>query len=155
MKKIKVKLSSSKVSFLKKFKRQKNLSSRELNRANILLLCHRGKQEKDIADFLDVDLATIWRTKQKYVEKGLKYALNECPRPGQPKRYYEQQQTELTAIACSNHPDGSCRWTLELLTEKMRSGVSGCKTISKETVRLMLKKMNISLGKKRCGVSGG
>src|SRR3989339_171459 len=107
MEKIKIKLSSRKVTFLKKFKRQKNLSSRELNRANILLLCHRGKQEKDIADFLDVDLVTIWRIKQKYIENGLKYALDECPRSGQPKRYHEQQQTELTAIACSDHPEGS------------------------------------------------
>lgn len=154
MKKIKIKLTARKVSFLEKFKRQKGLSLRELNRANILLLCHRGKQEKDIADFLDVDLVTIWRIKQKYLEKGLKYALDECPRPGQPKRYHEQQQTELTAIACSAHPDESNRWTLELLTEKMQSDVEGCKTISKETVRLMLKKTNINLGKRKCGVSG-
>ncbi len=145
MKKIKIDLASHEVSFLRNFK-QKNLSSRELNRANILLLCHRGKQEKDIADFLDVDLTTIWRIKKKYAEKGLKEALEERPRSGQPRRYSQRHQTELTALACSDPPEGRERWTLELLTRQMRDGTDGCGTVSKETVRLLLKKTGISLG---------
>jgi len=146
MKKIKIRLSSQEVVFLKDFKQRKNLSSRELNRANILLLCHRGKPEKEIADFLDVDLATIWRTKRKYIEKGLESSLTECLRSGQPRKYNEHHQTELTALACSSPLEGRERWTLGLLTERLRSGVKGCESVSRETVRLMLKKTGINLG---------
>lgn len=146
MKKTKINLSPEEMKFLKKFKQETGRTLRETNRANILLLCHRKKREQDIADFLEVDLATIWRIKKKYTERSLEEALSEDFRPGQPRRFNTHHQTELTAIACSDAPEGRERWTLELLTEKMRSGVSGCKTISQETVRLMLKKTALSPG---------
>jgi len=146
MKKIKITLRSDEVAFLKRFKGEKGRTLRQANRASILLLCRKDKREKDISAFLGVTTDTIWRTKKKYTEGGLKAALEENFRPGQPKRYGTDLQTELTAIACSEAPEGRERWTLELLTEKMRSETNGCKTISKETVRLMLKKTELSPG---------
>lgn len=146
MKKIKITLSSKEESFLKKIKKQKGRTLRETNRVNILLLCNKGKAEKDIADFLDVDPATIWRIKKKYVKEGIKASLAENPRPGQPKKYNQKHETDLTAIACSEAPEDREKWTIELLTEKMQSDVKGCEDISRETVRLMLKKTDINPG---------
>ena len=146
MKKIKIKLRTDEVAFLKSFKQVKGRTLRQTNRANILLLCHKNKNEKDIADFLEVTTDTIWRIKKRYAEGGLKKALEEKSRPGQPKKYDTAHQTELTAIACSKAPEGRGRWTLELLTEQMRKDVGGCEKINKESVRLMLKKTGISLG---------
>jgi DNA-binding NarL/FixJ family response regulator len=45
--------------FLKEFKQQGKRSLREINRANILLLLHRGKKAKEIVDFLDVGRNTV------------------------------------------------------------------------------------------------
>lgn len=144
--KIKITLTPEEETFLKEFKQQKGRSLRETNRANILLLCHRRKRGKDIAEFLGITMDTLWRVKKRYLEKGLRSALAEEPRSGQPRRFSEGHRTELTALACSGAPEGRERWTLELLTEKMRSDIDGCKTISKETVRLMLKKTDLSPG---------
>jgi transposase len=72
-------------------------------------------------------------------------ALQDAPRSGQPKKYNEKHEAELIAIACTKAPEERSRWTLELLTKAMQEK-PGCKTISKETIRLILKKTNVSPG---------
>jgi hypothetical protein len=54
-------------------------------------------------------------------------------------------EAHLIAIACSPAPEGRERWTLKLLQREMikRQHV---RTISHETIRTVLKKMNLSLG---------
>lgn len=150
MKKIVVHLSEEEIKTLKTIKKRKKLSQRERNRIEILLLCHRGKPEKEIADFLDVTADTIWRVKKRHSKEGMESAIREKPRSGQPKKYSTNHETELVSIACSEAPEGNAQWTLGLLQEKMRS-VQGCETINKETIRLILKKTNVNLGSKRCG----
>ena len=55
------------------------------------------------------------------------------------------QEAYLVALACSVAPEGRQRWTLELLTrELVDDGI--VEKISTETVRLVLKKTNLSLG---------
>ena len=133
------------VTFLRSFKKGER-GVRALNRANTLLLLHRGKPETKIAEFLGTNFTTVWRTKKKYLDQGLAYALAERLRPGQPKKYTVRHETELVAHACSTPPEGRKRWTLELLSEKMQQATKECRTMNRETVRLMLKKMNVSLG---------
>ena len=118
---------------------------REINRANILLLLDKGKQAVEITDFLDVGRNTVSRTKQKFIRHGINAALQEEDRPGQPKRYKQKQEAEIIALTCSNAPPGRERWTLELL-EKTARRKKGMKTISRESIRLILKKTNVNLG---------
>ena len=140
-----LKLTSYEIKFIRKYKKAEDRSLREYNRANILLLLHKGKKELDIADFLDIERTTIWRTKQKYLEEGMKEALEEKERSGQPVKYKARQKTEIIATACSKAPEGRSRWTLQLLTDTLKKQ-EGLSTINRETVRLILKKTNVSLG---------
>ena len=121
-------------------------SMRTLNRARALLLLHRGQRECEVARALGVERKTVWRTKKRYREGGLTAALAERPRSGQPRKYTVRHETELVAHACSSPPEGRKRWTLELLSERMRYKVAGCATMNRESIRLMLKKTNVSLG---------
>ena len=73
-----------------------------------------------IADFLGVERTTIWRTRKRYLEEGLESTLQEKERSGQPRKYGPQQEAEVIALACSAAPEGRARWSLELLTEKLR-----------------------------------
>ena len=125
--------------FLREFKQQGKRSLREINRANILLLLHKGKKAKEIGDFLDVGRNTVSRTKQNYISGGIKAAIEEEGRPGQPKKYNQKQEAEIIALACSGAPKGRERWTLELLTQAARKKKS-MKTVNRESIRLMLKK---------------
>ena len=118
------------------------MSQREYDRVNILLLLHRGKKDSEIVDFLGVERTTIWRTRKRYLEEGLDKALQERERSGQPKKYGPKQEAEVIAIACSGAPTGRARWSLELLTEKLRHQ-KGLKSINRETIRLMLKKTKL------------
>lgn len=145
MKRTLVNLTSQQVDFLKGFKQKPERSLREINRANILLLLHKGKRAADIVDFLDVGRNTVSRTKQKFLCQGLKPSLAEDARSGQPVKYKQKQEAEIIAFACSDPPEGRQRWTLELLTKQAKKK-EGLKTINKESVRLILKKTNVSLG---------
>jgi putative transposase len=140
-----VKLSRTEVSFLRAFKSSGKRSQREYDRANILLLLHKGKKDAEIVDFLEVERTTVWRTRKRYLEEGLENSLQEKKRSGQPRKYGPKQEAEIIALACSDPPGGRARWSLELLTEKL-SGQKGLGSINRETVRLMLKKTNVSLG---------
>lgn len=145
MNKSEIKLARKEINFLHEYKECKHRSLREYNRANILLLLHKGKKESDIADFLDVERTTIWRTKQKYLKEGVENALEEKERSGQPEKYKEQQKAEVIATACSNAPEGRSRWTLKLLTSTLKKQ-EGMSSINRETIRLILKKTNVNLG---------
>lgn len=127
-------------------KKTEKLSERMRNRIEILLLAHRKKTTAAIVDLLRIAPDTVWRTKKRYQHGGVSAALEEKPRSGQPKKYTVRHETELVAYACSTPPEGRKRWTVELLSETMRSCVKGCQTMNRETVRLLLKKTNVSLG---------
>lgn len=139
-----IKLKQSEVMYLESFKGS-NRSLREYNRANILLLLNKGKKINDIEDFLNVDRITIWRTKKKYLEQGVQKALEENYRSGQPSKYAADHQAELAALACGPCPVGRRRWTVRLLASELKKK-QGFETINRESVRLALKKMNVSLG---------
>ena len=140
-----VKLSRSEIEFLRAFKGSEKRSQREYDRANILVLLHKGKKDAEIVDFLEVERTTIWRTRRRYLEAGLEKALQEKQRSGQPRKYGPKQEAEIIALACSGPPEGRARWSLELLTQKLR-GQKGLGSINRETIRLVLKKTNVNLG---------
>src|SRR5665213_722358 len=140
-----IKLTSSDLACLDSYKNSGKKSLREFNRLNILLLLHKGKKNSEIEEFLDVDRVTIWRVKNKYLESGIEKALVEDERPGQPVKYTTDHQAELAAMACGPCPQGRKRWTVRLLTKEFQKK-PGLEAISRETVRLTLKKTNVSLG---------
>lgn len=145
MKRTDIKLKQKEIIFLHEYKKTEYRREREYNRANILLLLNKGKKDSEIEDFLEVDRATIWRTKQKYLKEGLEKALQEKERSGQPAKYGTKEKAEVIATACSEPPEGRARWTLELLSNTLKEK-EGLSTINRETVRLILKKTNVNLG---------
>lgn len=140
-----IKLTPVQIKYLKDFKNQGKKSLREINRATILLLLNKGKKASEITEFLDLGRNTVSRTKQKFLRYGLETALKEVERPGQPIKYRQKHEAELIALACSSPPEDRTRWTLELLTEKLKKQ-KGFETINRESIRLILKKTNVSLG---------
>jgi len=136
---IKITLGRDEIIYLKNFIGKGRQSARALTRARILLLAHEGKRNYEIMDALGVSRSTIWRIKKRYLKEGLKNALKDKPRPGQPIKYTGKHEAEIIALACSNPPEGRKQWTLELLTEELLKK-EGFETINRESVRLVLKK---------------
>ena len=137
------KLTTKEREFLANLTKSGNRNSREFVRAFILLALDKGKKHEEIKEFYNVSRITIWRVKNKYHEFGVEEAIKEEPRPGQPKKYDDTDNAEIIAMACSNAPDGRSRWTIRLLEQKLNdNGIM----INRESIRLLLKKTNVSLG---------
>ena len=137
------KLTTKEREFLANLTKSGNRNSREFVRAFILLALDKGKKHEEIKEFYNVSRITIWRVKNKYHEFGVEEAIKEEPRPGQPKKYNDTDNAEIIAMAFSNAPDGRSRWTIRLLEQKLNdNGIM----INRESIRLLLKKTNVSLG---------
>ncbi len=145
MKRTDLVLSDSDYTQLHQFVKTGKKSGKELERAYILLALHQKKGYKEIEEYYYVNRTTIWRTACNYREHGLAYALTDNNRTGQPRKYSDKQEAEIIALACSESPQGRKRWTIRLLTEHLQKKM-GMETINRESVRLILKKTNLSLG---------
>jgi len=142
---IKIKLKKEEREFLHQFVKKGIKKARAIARANALLLADEGYSNKEISKITKVHRQSIWRIKKRYSEKGLNSALEEKPRPGQPKKYTDKQESDIIAMACTDPPKGRKRWSIRLLTNKMKKK-KDFKTINRESVRLILKKAKLSLG---------
>ena len=126
-------------------------SARIIRRANILLAADDGLSNEEIASRMKCGLATVSRTKQRYVEKGVEGALSDKQRPGQPEKLNGKAKAHLVALACSEPPDGRSTWTLTLLGDRLVE-LNIVESISPNCVRSYLKKTNVSLGSTSSGV---
>src|SRR5262245_10990382 len=117
-------------------------AARRLKRANFLRLAHANYTDEAIKIATGASIATIERTRTKFVQGGLEWALVEEPRSGAPAKLDGKQEAFLIALACTTPPAGHVRWTLELLADRLLQLRVTNTPVSDETVRRTLKKTN-------------
>lgn len=126
-------------------------NARRMRRARILLMADEaqakgGWKDADIAKALSAGVRTVERTRQKCVEEGIEAALNHTrPKKTRSKILDGEAEARLVQLACSEAPDGREDWSMQLLADKLIE-LEVVETVSRETVRTTLKKMNSSLG---------
>ena len=125
--------------------------ARKIKRANILLLANAGKPDIEIAELLQTSWLTVLRTRHRFVESGLDFALNELPRAGRLPKIDDKIETILTTLAQSQAPDECVRWTLQLLADRLVA-LTRLESLSYEAVRLVYKKTVSNPGSVRNGV---
>jgi len=145
-----VDLSAEERATLERMLRSGKTGARKLTRARILLKAADGMSDAAIAAALDVGTATVFRTRQRFVEASLG-ALDELRRPGAQRKLTGKQEAHFIAVACTPAPEGQARWTLRLLAAKVVE-CGFAPSIARETVRQVLKKTNLSPGKPSDGV---
>ena len=125
--------------------------ARRIRRSRILLLADEnrsdgGWKDADIAQALAAHRRTVERVREKCVELGVEVALNHArPQKKKEKLLDGEGEARLVQLACSEAPEGHDRWSLRLLADKLIE-LEVVETVSHETVRTTLKKMNLSLG---------
>jgi transposase len=119
--------------------------ARKLRRAHILLLADEGNTDALIAKALHCGTATVQRTRKRFVEGNLKYALNENKRPGAAPKLTDKDEALVIALAKSTPPTGRANWSMQLLAERLVQ-LGAVESISDETVRRVLKKTISSRG---------
>jgi transposase len=118
-----VQLSARERTALKTMMKRGAHKARELMRVRVLLAVDAGKTDGEISRELDVGRTTPLEIRKRYCDGGLKRALYDAPRSGQPPKLNGHEQAKVTAIACTTPPEGHGRWTLDLLTEKVHQDV--------------------------------
>lgn len=114
------------------------LPVKTFKRATALLELDRGKSLTVVAATLAVNYNTVAAWRDRYHTRGLD-GLHDAPRSGRPIVLDGTQRAKITALACSDAPEGHAHWSLRLLAEKVvESGF--CDTISHTMVGNVLKK---------------
>jgi putative transposase len=114
-------------------------SVRSVTRARVLLLADAGRSDAEIVDALGVSKSSVARLRKKYCQEGLESVLNEKPRSGAPPKISGKAKAQLTALACSEPPEGRSKWTLQLLADRLVE-LKEVESISSMSVCRILKK---------------
>lgn len=131
-------------------------STHTFRSAYILLNCDEGAYgqkfgSEQLARMLRVNPRTIERVKKRFCEEGWAALLERKPSSRTYNRKVDGEvEAHLVQLCCSEPPKGRARWTLRLLADKMVE-LKYVDSLSYVTVREVLKKMNLSLGKPRSG----
>ena len=147
-----IKLTKAEVEELMTIINKGSHTSQTFRAAYILLNCDEGKYSdkvvnKQISKVLKVGMRTIDRVKKKFIDEGFEACLERRPTT----REYEKKadgdvEAKLVTLCCSEPPKGFAKWSLRLLADKMVE-LKYVDSISHVTVRSVLKKTNLSLGK--------
>ena len=113
-------------------------SARVFKRARILQLLADGWAPRDISEAVGCSGSTIRRTRSKYEEGGLAFALSERPRSGAPRKVEKRQEAQVVAMVCTDPPEGRARWTVRLVTEEA-NGRGLVKGVGRERIRLLMR----------------
>ena len=120
----------------------------KIKHANILLKADAdgpGWRDEAIAQAFSVHLSTVGCIRKRFVEQGTESALGrkKQAKPSHEPTFDGASEARLIALSCSKPPEGSSRWTLRLLADKVVE-LEIVDKVSYETVRQTLKKTNSS-----------
>jgi len=137
-----VKLKKVDLQKIEKMLSKGSLKSRVYKRATGLKALNDGQSYQEVSKLLSVAHQTISKWAKKYNSEGLDF-LEDKPRSGRPLEIDALQKAKITALACSEPPEGRSKWTLRLLADKIVE-LDYCEHISHNQVGLILKKTNSS-----------
>jgi transposase len=118
-------------------------------RCNVLLMSDETVSkpaiQAEIAKRCGVSDVTVYQTVKDYAEQGLEYALTykKPKKPPVAPIVTGEAEARIIALACGEPPVGFSRWTVRLLTERVIE-LKIMESISRETIRTTLKKLNLS-----------
>ena len=135
---------------LKKYKRSSKYSMESKKRACVLLDLDESdnrqpRPTKEIASRNGVSELSVRKYRQQYATMGLEGALLRKKRntPPVPAKVTGEVEAYIIATCCSTPPEGKATWSMQMIADKIvLDGIVD--SISDETVRLVLKKLNSS-----------
>lgn len=140
---------------LKKIIETRKATAVIVTRAQILLASDqngRNLSDSEIQKQLTIKtLRQIERLRKRFVLDGLEIALNGKKQAFfRPRKFDGKTEAQIVSLRCSEVPDGYSYWSLELLKSEMIAH-NYVESISTETIRQVLKKTKLSLGRLKAG----
>lgn len=138
-----VQLTAGERQALQQFVASGQKQARQITRARILLLADEGHQNQAISALLGVSGPTVSGMRKKYATTDYAHILDvlpDAPRSGRPLEIDSRLEAQIAMIACSEAPEGTSRWTLHLIADRLVQ-LDYIDSISHERVRQALKKI--------------
>ena len=128
-----------------------------IKHAHILLKLDETRENEGwtyqrIKEAFSVTPHTISQIAKRFVTGGLEAALGRQEQVNRHRKVDGNVEARIVAIACSKPPEGRERWTLQLIADELVR-LQVIESISDTAVLNILKKTNLSLGKRKNGVS--
>ena len=144
-------LSVDEQDYLKSLIKTRTIQAQIVDRARILLWKAEPKTDKAIADGLGVSVNTVRRCIDRYVKKGLDFALFDDDRPGRPVEISDDAKAWIISIACQKPCSlgySAELWTLATLHKHIQkhageAGYPRLQTVTKPWLQKYLKSMNV------------
>jgi hypothetical protein len=145
-----IKLSSEERDELEKLSRRRTAAVSKVIKARALLLCDQsedgpGLKDSEVVTQTGIKPATLERLRKRCCEVEPLEALERVKQENRPRKFTGEEEARLTALACSDPPEGCARWTLHLLADKLVE-LEVFDSISHEAVRQQLKKTSSNPG---------
>ena len=119
-KKYVVNLDPNTIEYLESYVNKGHHLARSIKRARALLLASSGESDEFISRKVGYKSSlAIYHIRRRYFEEGLERAIHDKKRSGRPRKLDSRDRAHLSALACSQAPDGRNRWTLRLLSKKL------------------------------------
>lgn len=137
--------------YLLSLSKNRTIQAGIVERAKILLLKEAGKSDKSVAEGLCIDVNTVRRCVQKYLEGGTDAALYDRQRKGRPAEISPDAAAWIINLACQR-PAGlgyaQELWTIASLHKHIKdhaceAGFPRLETVSKTRVQQILKRQEI------------
>ena len=128
--------------FLQNLLKKGSLKAIVFKRATALLQLDSGNTLLHVSQAVCISYPTILAWRNKYLAQRLSF-LQDKSRSGRPPVIAGTQRAKITALACSNPPQGRARWTLRLLADRAVE-LGYCQRLSHTKARSILKKTSFS-----------
>ena len=108
--------------------------------------------DERIGEAYGVRQQAVGKLRKRFVEEGFEAALERKQRERPPVVKIDgEAEAKIIALTCSEPPEGRCRWTLQLLADKVvEMGI--LESISDHGIGDLLKKTTLSHGYRKSGV---
>jgi transposase len=148
MSKYTVQLSLEQREYLEQIIKKGEFPARKIMHAHILLKTDKGPNgprwsDTKIQEAFGLGETVLKVVRKRFVEEGLEAALNRKKQPKRPEKQKVNgvQEAQIIAVLCTEDPEGAERWTIRALTNRIIE-LEIVESVSHETVRTVLKKMN-------------
>ena len=136
---------------------QKGGKGYRIKHAQILLKLNEipGNEEwtyDRIMDAYGVCRSTIAGVAKRFVMEGMESALGRKTQQNRARKVTGEVEAQICVIACSDPPQGKDRWTMQMIADKLIE-LNVVDYITDSTVCDTMKKMNLSHGRSKNGVS--
>lgn len=132
--------------------RKGKLNVRVYRRAKALVLADEGQKDGEIAGQLGITAQTVLNLRRRFEEERIGCVYDK-PRSGRPVKFDGEVRAKITAIACSEAPEGYAKWSYRLLADRVvELGV--VEAINHDSVGQILKKTSFNRNGSEAGVSG-